>query len=109
MAAMCDSDKYLKCIDQFPSNSFITFTKTVLSTGISKDTYRKRAKIIIETQDPVQTPLKYDQIKYKCDTTFGNLLSCILPHPTIYDQTICNKCTEKNNQYCQTSYITLKI
>ncbi|KAE9523351.1 hypothetical protein AGLY_016299 [Aphis glycines] len=72
MAAMCDSNKYLKRIDQFPSNSFITFTKTILSTGISVDTYRNRAKIIIETQAPVQTPLKYGQIiLYKCETTFS--------------------------------------
>ncbi|KAF0753972.1 Uncharacterized protein FWK35_00027409, partial [Aphis craccivora] len=106
MVAMCDSNKYLNRIDQFPSNSFITFTKTILSNGISVDTYRKRAKIIIETQAPVQTPLKYGQIMYKCDTTFSNLLTCMIPElPTIDDQTICNTCTEKNNQYCQTSYI----
>lgn len=49
MSAMCDSYKYLKRIDQFPGNSIITFTKTILSTGISVDTYRKRAEIIIET------------------------------------------------------------
>ncbi|KAF0745883.1 Uncharacterized protein FWK35_00022377 [Aphis craccivora] len=38
MAAICDSYKYLKRIDQFPGNSFIAFTKTILSTGISVDT-----------------------------------------------------------------------
>lgn len=106
LAAMCDSDEYLKIINQFPGNSFITFTKTILSTGISVDTYRKRAKIIIETQAPIQTPLKYNQIMYKCDITFSNLLNCMIPElPSIYDRTICNKCTEKTNQYCQMSYV----
>lgn len=106
MAAMCDSDKYLQLIDQLPVNSFITFTKKILSTGISVDTYRKRAKIIIETQAPEQTPLKYNQIMYKCDTTFGNLLNCMIPElPSISDYTLCYKCTEKTNKYCQTSYM----
>lgn len=106
MAALCDSNTYLKIIDQSPSNSFIIFTKTVLTAGISVDTYRKIAKIIIEKQTPVQTPLKYDQIMYKCDKTFSSLLNCMIPElPTICDHKSCNRCTDKIIQYCQTSYI----
>lgn len=97
MSAMCDSDKYLQLIDQLPVNYFITFTKKILSAGISVDTYRERAKIIIETQAPEQTPLKYNQIMYKCDTTFGNLLNCMIPELlSISDHTLCYKCTKKN-------------
>jgi len=51
-------------------------------------------------------PLKYNQIMYKCDTMFGNLLNCMIPElPSISNHTLCYKCKEKTNQYCQTSDI----
>jgi len=96
MVAMCDSEKYLKSNEETHNCSiFIKFIKKILSKGIAVDTYRERVKILIDLQKPIQTPLKYNRTLSKCETTFNNLLTCVMPDlPTIYDKTECadSKC-----------------
>jgi len=109
MVAMCDSEKYLKLKEETHNSSiFIKFIKKILSKGIAVNTYRERAKIIIDLQKPIQTPLKYNQTLLKCETTFNNLLKCVMPDlPTIYDSTECTEsnCNKTSYKYSHITYI----
>jgi len=109
MVAMCDSGLYLKSDKETNNCSvFIQFIKKILSKGIGVDTYRERAKIIINLQKPIQTPLKYNQILLKCETTFNNLLTRVIPElPTIYDKIECSdsKCYKTRYQYSHIIYL----
>jgi len=109
MVAMCDSGQYLKSDEETNNCSvFIQFIKKILSKSIAVDTYRERAKIIINLQKPIQTPLKYNQTLLKCETTFNNLLTRVIPElPTIYDKTECtdSKCYKTRYQYSHITYI----
>lgn len=75
MMALCDSEKYYNALSSsHDGNQFIEFVIKILSKGVSVNTYRNRAMIILNTQKPNPTLLKYDQKLVKCDTTFGTLL-----------------------------------
>lgn len=106
---MCDSEKYLKSNEETHNCSiFIKFIKKILSKGIAVDTYRERVKILIDLQKPIQTPLKYNRTLSKCETTFNNLLTCVMPDlPTIYDKTECadSKCNTTSWQYSHITYV----
>lgn len=110
MVAICDSNKYLiEVNDELISSTFIEFVKKILSDSITVGTYRQRAQIIINLQNPVQTPIKYDQLLLKCETTFTNILKCVIPDfPTITDHSECKnpKChTTSHYQYGSITYI----
>jgi len=54
---MCDSEKYLKSNKETHNCSiFMQYIKKILSKGIAVDTYRERAKILIDLQKPIKLP-----------------------------------------------------
>jgi len=105
MVAMYDSEKYLKLKEETHNSSiFIKCIKKILSKGITVDTYRERTAILIDLQKPIQTPLKYNQTLLKCETTFNNLLKCVMPDlSTIFDST---ECTDSNCNKMSYKYLT---
>lgn len=109
MVAFCDSEKYFNSLSSTHEDyKFIEFIKKTLSKGVTVNTYRQRARIIIETQKPTSTPLKYGQNLIKCDTTFGNLLKCMLPKcPTVIDRSSCSndQCNKTQYAYAYLTYI----
>lgn len=107
MVAFCDSEKYFNSLSSTNEDyKFIEFIKKILSKGVTVNNYRQRARIIIETQKLTSTPLKYGQNLIKCDTTFGNLLKCMLPKcPTVIDRSSCSNDQCNKNQYAY-AYLT---
>jgi len=105
MVAFCESEKYFNSLSSSHEDcKFIEFIKKILSKGVTVDTYRQRARIIIETQKPTSTSQKL----VKCDTTFGNLLKCMLPKcPTLIDKSSCSndQCNKNKYAYTYSTYI----
>lgn len=108
MVAICDSNKYLiEVNDELISSTFNGFVKKILSNGITVGNYQERAQIIINLQNPVQTSIKYDQLLLKCETTFTNILKCVIPDfPTITDHSECKNPKGHTTSYYQYGSIT---
>lgn len=108
MVSFCDSKNYSNKILE-DKTYFVDFISKLVSNGISKSTYMKRAEIIISHLKPNIEKLEYNTSIAICDTTPKTILKSILSEfPTFVEKSSCtnNKCAKYQETCTPVNIIT---